>query len=213
MIGKKDAAMPNAVNRGLPTTITNVIDAFSRLPGIGPKTASRLTYYLLRAPDNVTLDLAAALTDLQQNTRYCSVCYNITDTDPCSICADEKRDKSTIVVVEEPLDLVAIERTGSYSGRYHVLHGAIRPVEGIGPDDLKIKELIERVKNENVLEVIIATNPSTEGEATAFTVQRYLANAGVKITRLARGLPTGGDLEYVDALTLSRALQGRNEMS
>lgn len=203
---------PSSRGSGLPPTITRVIDAFASLPGIGPKTASRLTYYLLRAPENISLTLAEALADLKAKTRYCSVCFNITEQDPCLICSDAKREKETIMVVEEPLDLLAMERTGSYRGRYHVLHGAIRPVEGIGPDDLKIKELVQRVSEEVVSEIIIATNPSTEGEATAYTIQRFLANSPVKITRLARGLPTGGDLEYVDALTLMRALQGRHEM-
>lgn len=202
----------NSNNQGLPPTVTRVIDAFARLPGIGPKTASRLTFYLLRSPDEIARTLSEALLDLKANTQFCSVCYNITDTPICVVCGDSKRDKETIVVVEEPLDLVAIERTGTYKGRYHVLHGAIRPVEGIGPDDLKIKELVKRVESENIVEVIIATNPNTEGEATAFTVQRYLSHTGVKMTRLARGLPTGSDLEYVDTLTLTRALQGRNSM-
>jgi len=200
-------------DHSLPAPITKVIDAFASLPGIGPKTASRLTYYLLRSPDEMTQFLAEALSELKENTRFCSTCFNITETDPCAICANDRREKEFLMVVEEPLDLVAMERTGSYHGRYHVLHGAIRPVEGIGPDDLKIKELVERVNSENILEVIIATNPSTEGEATAFTIQRYLANTGVKMTRLARGLPTGGDLEIVDSLTLMKALQGRQEMS
>ena len=200
-------------DHSLPPPITKVIDAFASLPGIGPKTASRLTYYLLRSPDEMTQFLAEALSELKEKTRFCSTCFNITESDPCSICANERREKDVLMVVEEPLDLVAMERTGSYHGRYHVLHGAIRPVEGIGPDDLKIKELVARVEAENILEIIIATNPSTEGEATAFTIQRYLANAGVKMTRLARGLPTGGDLEIVDSLTLMKALQGRQEMS
>lgn len=200
-------------DHSLPAPINKVIDAFASLPGIGPKTASRLTYYLLRSPDELTLFLAEALSELKEKTRFCSTCFNITETDPCAICANERREKEYLMVVEEPLDLVAMERTGSYHGRYHVLHGAIRPVEGIGPDDLKIKELVARVEQENILEVIIATNPSTEGEATAFTIQRYLAHSGVKMTRLARGLPTGGDLEIVDSLTLMKALQGRQEMS
>lgn len=199
-------------NQGVPPSVTRVIEAFASLPGIGPKTASRLTYYLLRAPDALSLNLAQALADLKAKTHYCSVCFNITESDPCAICSDAKRDPQTLMVVEEPLDLIAMERTGSYKGRYHVLHGVIRPVDGIGPDDLKIKELVARVDQENVLEVIIATNPSTEGEATAYTVQRFLAKSGVKITRLARGLPTGGDLEYVDTLTLTKALQGRQEL-
>lgn len=205
------SSSPNS--QGLPPTVARVIDSFSRLPGIGPKTASRLTFFLLRSPDEMSRTLAEALADLKTKTQLCSICYNITDSTICSICADEKRDKNVVVVVEEPLDLVAIERTGMFKGRYHVLHGAIRPVEGIGPDDLKIKELLKRVEEEKIDEVIIATNPNTEGEATAFTIQRYLANSGVKVTRLARGLPTGSDLEYVDTLTLTRALQGRSEMS
>ncbi|MBZ0194156.1 MAG: recombination mediator RecR [Deltaproteobacteria bacterium] len=205
------SSSPNS--QGLPPTVARVIDSFSRLPGIGPKTASRLTFFLLRSPDEVARTLAEALADLKAKTQLCSICYNITDSNVCSICSDTKRDKNVVVVVEEPLDLVAIERTGMFKGRYHVLHGAIRPVEGIGPDDLKIKELLKRVEEENIVEVIIATNPNTEGEATAFTIQRYLANSGVKVTRLARGLPTGSDLEYVDTLTLTRALQGRSEMS
>jgi recombination protein RecR len=203
---------PKPSQRGLPPVITRVADALAGLPGIGPKTASRLTYYLLRAPDEVSLNLAQALADLKAKTRYCSVCFNITEDDPCYICSNPRRDQSVLMVVEEPLDLLAMERTGGYNGRYHVLHGAIRPVEGIGPDDLKIQELVERVAQENILEVIIATNPSTEGEATAHAVQRFLAGTGVKMTRLARGLPTGGDLEYVDSLTLMKALQGRQEM-
>ncbi len=208
------SSRPNNARKrsGLPPSITRVVDALSALPGIGPKTASRLTYYMLRAPDNVSQNLAQALAELKTHTRLCSVCFNITDTDICAICEDEHRDASTLMVVEEPLDLVAVERTGSYQGRYHVLHGAIRPVEGIGPDDLKIKELVTRVGEQTLLEIIIATNPSTEGEATAHIIQRYLADSGVKITRLARGLPTGGDLEYVDTLTLTRALQGRQSL-
>jgi len=204
---------PPPNREGLPPTIQATIEALARLPGIGPKTASRLTYYLLRAPDEVSLRLAAALADLKAKTRLCSVCFNLTEDDPCRICADSRREAQTLMVVEEPLDLLAVERTGSYRGRYHVLHGAIRPIEGIGPEDLKLKELVARVQTEAILEVIVATNPSTEGEATAFAVQRALTGTGVKLTRLARGLPTGGDLEYVDALTLTRALQGRHSLS
>jgi recombination protein RecR len=200
------------VSQAVPKPVTQLIEAFSRLPGIGPKTASRLTYYLLRAPDELSQTLAAAIADLKTKTRTCSVCYNITEDDPCAICRDENRDSSTIVVVEEPLDVLAVERTGAYQGRYHVLHGAISPVEGIGPEDLKIRELVARVAAGGVREVIIATNPGIEGDATAMYIQRQLAPTGVKITRLARGLPTGGDLEYVDSVTLLRALQGRHEM-
>ncbi len=200
------------MSSAVPEPVTRLIEALSRLPGVGPKTASRLTYYLLRAPDELSQTLAGAIADLKAKTRYCSLCYNITEEDPCAICRDEQRDKTQVVVVEDPLDVLAVERTGAYQGRYHVLHGAISPVEGIGPDDLKIRELVARVQREGILEVIIATNPGMEGDATAMYVQRQLAPTGVKVTRLARGLPVGGDLEYVDAVTLLRALQGRREM-
>mgnify|MGYP005839471399 FL=1 len=200
------------MTKAVPQSVTRLIEAFSRLPGVGPKTASRLTYYLLRAPDEVSQTLAEALVDLKTKTRYCSICFNITEDDPCAICADSSRDATQVVVVEEPLDVLAVERTGAYQGRYHVLHGAISPVEGVGPEDLKIRELVERVRQGGVLEVIVATNPGMEGDATAMYLQRQLAPTGVKITRLARGLPTGGDLEYVDSITLLRALQGRHEI-
>jgi len=200
------------VSKAVPQSVTALIDAFSRLPGVGPKTASRLTYYLLRAPDELSQTLAGAIGDLKAKTRTCSVCYNITEGDPCPICQDPTRDPATLVVVEEPLDVLAVERTGAYQGRYHVLHGAISPVEGIGPEDLKIRELVQRVEAGGVVEVIVATNPGMEGDATAMYVQRQLAPSGVKVTRLARGLPTGGDLEYVDSITLLRALQGRHAM-
>ena len=200
------------MNKAIPQSVTQLIEAFSRLPGVGPKTASRLTYYLLRAPDELSQTLSAALADLKAKTRYCSVCFNITEQDPCPICRDESRDASQVVVVEDPLDVLAVERTGAYEGRYHVLHGAISPVEGIGPEDLKIRELVARVEQGQVREVIIATNPGMEGDATAMYIQRQLAPTGVRVTRLARGLPTGGDLEYVDSVTLLRALQGRQEM-
>lgn len=200
------------MNSAIPQPVTKLVEAFSQLPGVGPKTASRLTYYLLRASDDVSLSLAVALTNLKAQTRFCSVCFNITVDDPCPICRSRQRETESIAVVEEPLDLMAIERTGIYKGRYHVLHGAISPVNGIGPDDLKIRELVKRVEDDKVLEVIVATNPGMEGDATAMYLQRELAGAGVKITRLARGLPTGGDLEYVDAVTLMRALEGRHEL-
>jgi len=196
----------------LPEPVTQLVEAFSRLPGIGPKTASRLTYYLLRAPDEYALSLAAALNNLKAQTQFCGICFNITVDDPCPICSAGDRDATTIAVVEEPLDLMAIERTGIYSGRYHVLHGALSPVNGIGPEQLKIRELAQRVASEGTRELIIATNPGMEGDATAMYLQRELAGRPLKITRLARGLPTGGDLEYVDALTWMRALQGRSEL-
>lgn len=200
------------MTNAIPEPVTKLIEAFSRLPGIGPKTASRLTFFLLRAPDELSASLSDALRDLKAKTTFCSVCYNITsdDQNPCAICSDNKREGGTIVVVEEPLDVLAIERTGSYFGKYHVLHGAISPVDGVGVDDLKIKELVSRVEAGGILEVIIATNPSLEGDMTARYIQDMLK--GVKVTRLARGLPMGGDLEYVDAVTLTRALQGRNEL-
>ena len=200
------------MSKAVPKPVTQLIEAFSRLPGVGPKTASRLTYYLLRAPDELSQSLADALLDLKAKTRYCSVCFNITEEDPCEICQDVQRDAAQIVVVEDPLDVLAVERTGAYQGRYHVLHGALSPVEGIGPEDLKIRELVQRVEQGDVLEVIIATNPGMEGDATSMYIQRQLVSTGVKITRLARGLPTGGDLEYVDAITLLRALQGRQAL-
>lgn len=195
----------------IPEPVTKLIEAFSALPGIGPKTASRLTYFLLRAPEGLSQNLSEALRDLKSKTTLCSTCFNITVDDPCPICLDERRDKRLIAVVEEPLDVLAIERTGSYAGRYHVLHGVISPVNGVGPDDLKIRELVQRLDDE-VLEVILATNPGLEGDATAMFIQRELMGKGIKMTRLARGIPMGGDLEYVDAVTLMRALQGRSEL-
>ncbi len=195
----------------IPEPVTKLIEALSALPGVGPKTASRLTFFLLRAPDGLSLNLAEALTNLKAMTTYCERCWNITVNSPCPICSDARRDQRTIAVVEEPLDVLALERTGSYQGVYHVLHGAISPVNGVGPDDLRIKELLTRAQGD-VLEVIIATNPGMEGDATSMYIQRELKPTGVKVTRLARGLPTGGDLEYVDSVTLLRALQGRSEM-
>ena len=200
------------MSSAIPEPVTKLVEAFSRLPGVGPKTASRLTYYLLRAPDEYSLGLADALGNLKAQTRFCSACFNITVADPCAICSSRDRDEAILAVVEEPLDLMAIERTGVYRGRYHVLHGAISPVEGIGPDDLKIRELVARVAQGQASEVIIATNPGMEGDATAMYLQRELASSKVKVTRLARGLPTGGDLEYVDSITLMRALEGRSEL-
>lgn len=200
------------MSNAIPEPVLKLIEAFSRLPGVGPKTASRLTYFLLRAPEEISSSLADALRDLRTKTTMCSTCFNITVQNPCPICSDNKRESQTLAVVEEPLDVLALERTGIYKGKYHVLHGAISPVNGIGPDDLKIKELIKRVESDSILEVIIATNPGLEGDATAMYIQRELMGKGAKVTRLARGLPVGGDLEYVDAVTLTRALQGRSEL-
>jgi len=195
-----------------PPPIARLIEALVKLPGIGPKTASRLAFYLLRAPDEEVMALAEALRELKQQTRLCEVCFNITDESPCAICRDERRDHGVICVVEEPLDVLAIERTGEYRGVYHVLHGVISPMDGIGPEHLRIRELVERVQREAPREVILATNPSLEGENTAVYIHRLLAPLGMRITRLARGLPVGGDLEYADEITLVRALQGRQEM-
>lgn len=196
----------------LPQPVQQLIDAFARLPGIGPKSASRLTFYLLRAANDQALELAEALQDLKERTRFCSICFNITENDPCLICADETRDDGLLCVVEEPLDVVAVERSRAFNGRYHVLHGAISPVEGIGPEDLKVEELLQRVQKSAFSEIILATNPTLEGESTALYLQRRLAGTGVKLTRLARGLPVGGDLEYTDEITLGRALEGRQEL-
>lgn len=199
------------MSKAIPAPVTQLIDEFSRLPGVGPKTAARLTYFLLRAPDEHALALAEALRAMKERTRFCSVCHNITENDPCDVCSDERRDRGVVCVVEEPLDVVAIERTSAYKGLYHVLHGAINPMEGIGPDEIKLRELVDRVKNGDIREVIVATNVSLEGDATAMYIQRQL-NGMVKLMRLARGLPVGGDLEYADSVTLLGALEGRQEM-
>ncbi len=197
-----------------PKPVERLIEAFARLPGIGPKTASRLTYFLLRAPEGESLELAEALREMRTHTRFCSLCFNITsnDDDPCLICSDANRDSSKICLVEEPLDVLALERTGEYSGRYHVLHGALSPIDGIGPDDLRIAELMDRLQGGAIQELIIATNPTLEGEATAMYIKQCMEGGEVRITRLARGLPSGGDLEYADITTLSQALRGRSEI-
>jgi recombination protein RecR len=197
----------------LPRSVQRLIDEFARLPGIGPKSASRLTFYLLRATDNQALDLSSALHELKERTRLCSVCFNITEDDPCPICDDDARDAGLLCVVEEPLDVLAIERSRAYSGRYHVLHGAISPVEGIGPEDLRAAELVTRVAAGGFREIILATNPTLEGESTALYLQRRLVDHKVRLTRLARGLPVGGDLEYTDEITLGRAFEGRQDVS
>ncbi len=196
----------------IPRPVQTLIDELSRLPGIGPKTASRLTYFLLRQPPEQSKSLAEALVEMKEHTRFCSICFNMTENDPCPVCSDEAREASVICVLEEPLDVIAIEKTRVFKGRYHVLHGAISPVDDVGPDDLRIKELLNRLRDNKVREVIIATNPSYEGEATAMYLQKQIAPLGLKVTRLARGLPVGGDLEYADETTLARALEGRSEM-
>src|SRR5436190_59173 len=186
----------------LPESIQSLINALERLPGIGPKSASRLAFYLLRATDDVSQDLATALANLKANTAFCQECFNITEAgrERCEVCESMQRDSAVVCVVEEALDVLALERTGGYQGKYHVLQGVLSPIEGVGPDDLKIKQLISRIPS-GVKEVILATNPSMEGDATALYLQRQLEPLGVKVTRLARGLPVGGDLEYADQNT------------
>jgi recombination protein RecR len=199
----------------LPDPIQDLIFALERLPGIGPKTASRLAFFLLRAPEELSGQLAEALTELKTKTGFCQECFNITTAgrERCEVCENPQRDGSVLCVVEEPLDVLALERMGAYRGKYHVLHGVLSPIEGIGPDDLKIRPLVERVRRGEVKEVILATNPSMEGDATALYLRQQLLPLNVHLTRLARGLPVGGDLEYADQNTLLRALTGRQEMS
>jgi recombination protein RecR len=198
----------------IPRPVERLMEAFARLPGVGPKTASRLTYHLLRSAPEESLELAGALGELRAGTIFCSRCFYISTVgvDPCALCMDPARSGQMVCVVEEPLDVLAIERTGAFHGRYHVLHGALSPVEGIGPQDLRIEELAARVAAEAIEELILATNPTLEGEATAMYLKRRLQGSPVRLTRLARGLPTGGDLEYTDISTLSQALEGRSEL-
>ncbi len=200
-----------SMNGAIPLPVQALVDAFSMLPGIGPKTASRLTYYLLRAPEEQALQLASALQNMVEQTIFCSRCGNITLEDPCTICCDPLRDDTLLAVVEEPLDVVALERTGAFCGKYHVLNGAISPLNGVGPEDLRIAELLARLQAGKISELILATNPGMEGDATALYLRNLLKERDVRVTSLARGLPTGGDIEYVDALTLTRALHGRQE--
>jgi recombination protein RecR len=193
--------------------VVRLIEEFHKLPGVGPKSAQRLTYYLLRAPQEEARALAQAILEVKDKITFCSTCQNVTDRDLCLICANPARDPSLMCVVEEPLDILALERTRSYNGLYHVLHGVISPMDGVGPEHLKVEELLKRLKGGSVQEVILATNPNLEGEATAMYLSRLLRPLGVRVTRLARGLPSGADLEYADDLTLTRALEGRQEMS
>lgn len=192
--------------------ISRLIDELTRLPGVGPKTAQRLAFHLLLLPREEIQSLAEAMFNAKDKIRQCSVCYNLTDRDPCPICSAANRDPSVICVMEEPRDVVALERTREFKGLYHVLHGAISPMEGVGPDDLRIRELLRRLGDGRVREVILATNPNIEGEATAMYLARLLKPMGLKVTRIARGLPVGGDLEYADEVTLSKALEGRREV-
>ena len=201
--------MPSALARPL----ARLIDELGKLPGVGPKTAQRLAYHILRTNGSDAEALAAAIRSVKTDLRYCSVCFNIAEADPCAICSSDERDARVVCVVEEPLDVLAIERTGQFKGRYHVLHGAISPVNGVRPDDLKIPQLVARVKNGGIEELILATNPNLEGEATSMYVAQLLSGSGARLTRLARGLPMGGDLEYADEVTVSRALEGRRAIS
>jgi recombination protein RecR len=199
----------------IPEPVQNLIDAFERLPGIGPKTASRLAFFILRGGEELPDRLADALKAIHKETRLCNRCFSITLTgqEVCEICSDDRRDRTTICVVEEPLDVLMLERTGVYNGQYHVLHGVLSPIDGIGPDDLHIRPLLERLQSDQVKELIIATNPSMEGDATALYIKQQLANPDIRITRLARGLPVGSDLEYADQTTLLRALTGRQDLT
>lgn len=192
--------------------VSRLIEELGKLPGIGPKTAARLAYHLLRTPESEARALAEAIVAVKEKTVLCSTCQNVTDSDPCAICASQERDHTVICVVKEPLDILALERTARYRGVYHVLHGVLSPMDGIGPEDLKLQELVGRVKTGIVKEVILATNPNLEGEATAMYVQKLLTPFGPRLTKLARGLPVGGDLEYADEITLTHAIESRQEM-
>ena len=192
--------------------IDNLIEALTKLPGIGRKTASRLAFYILRSSLSEAQGLARAILDVKEKIHLCSICFNLTDEDPCQICKDERRDKETLCVVEDPNDLIAIENTGAFNGRYHVLHGTISPLDGVGPEDIKIRELMERLQREGVGEVILATNPTVEGGATALYLTELIKPLGVKVTRIAYGIPMGGEIEYSDGMTLSKALEGRREI-
>ncbi|UCC61397.1 MAG: recombination protein RecR [Dehalococcoidia bacterium] len=192
--------------------VTRLIEELGKLPGIGPKSAARLAYYLLRVPEAEARALAEAITAVKDETVLCSHCQNITDSDPCAVCTSEERHHNIICVVKEPLDILALERTGRYNGLYHVLHGVLSPMDGIGPEDLKIRELMKRLETGLVEEVILATNPNLEGEATSMYIQRLISPLDIRVTRLARGLPVGGDLEYADEVTLTHALESRQAM-
>ena len=192
--------------------VARLIEAFHRLPGIGPKSAQRLTYHLIRMPQDESEEFAAAILGVKERVVLCDTCANIAEATECTICGDIQRDSTRICVVEEPLDVVAVERARVYSGKYHVLHGVISPVNGVGPNDLKLRELLERLRDGTVIEVIVATNPNLEGEATAMYIQQLIGPLGVKVTRLARGLPSGSDIEYADDSTLAHALESRAEI-
>ncbi|QXM07142.1 recombination mediator RecR [Crassaminicella indica] len=192
--------------------IARLIEEFSKLPGIGRKSAQRLAFHVLNMSEADAVHLSEAILNAKKNTKYCSECGNITDIDPCSICRNEQRDQSMICVVESPKDVIAMEKTKEFTGVYHVLHGAISPMEGIGPEEIRIKELLIRLQKDKVEEVILATNPTIEGEATAMYISKLVKPSGIKVTRIAHGIPVGGDLEYADEVTLSKALEGRREL-
>ena len=196
-----------------PEPVARLIEALQRLPGIGPKSAQRMTFYLLKRPIEEVRELSESLVAVKEQIVSCGTCFNVTDQSPCRICSDPARDDRLLCIVEEPNDLLAMERTGEYRGRYHVLLGALSPLDGIGPDDLKVRELLARLEANAVGEVILATNPNVEGEATALYLAKLLRPLGLRVTRIARGLPVGGDLEYADQVTLSKALEGRREIS
>lgn len=189
--------------------VSKLIEELSKLPGIGGKSAQRLAFYIINMPEDNVKALTNSILNAKENIKYCSICCNLTDTDPCNVCSNEKRDKTTIMVVEDPRDMAAYEKTKEYKGLYHILNGAISPMSGVTPQDIKIKELVERLKDDSIKEVILATNPNIEGEATALYISRLLKPIRIKVSRIAHGVPVGGDLEYVDEVTLSRALEGR----
>ncbi len=193
-------------------SLARLVQELNRLPGIGPKSAQRLAYYIIRLPDEEAYALAEAITAVKRNTIFCGECQNLTEATPCGVCSDHRRNRSIICVVEDPMDVLALERTRSFRGTYHVLHGVISPINGVGPDQLKLKELLSRLDSPEVEELVVATNPTLEGEATAMYIQRHLNRDGLRVTRLARGLPVGGSLEHTDDTTLSRAMQGRQEL-
>jgi recombination protein RecR len=192
--------------------VQDLIDELGRLPGVGPKSAQRIAFHLLKTSKEDALRLARAIGAVKDKMRWCTRCYNISEADLCGLCADDRRDATVVCVVEEPRDLVAVEKTGEYKGRYHVLQGAISPIEGVGPEQLRVKELLVRIEAEGIEEIILCTNPNLEGEATALYLGRLLKPLGLKVTRIASGLPVGGDLEYADELTLGRALEGRRDV-
>lgn len=195
-----------------PEPISKLIDSFMKLPGIGPKTAGRLAFFVLNMKEDTVLEFAKALVDAKRNLRFCTVCGHITDIDPCQICQDQSRDRSMICVVQDPKDVIAMEKMRDYKGMYHVLHGAISPMDGVGPEDINVPSLLTRLQDEEVEELILATNPTIEGEATAMYISRLVKPSGITTTRIAHGLPVGGDLEYADEVTLSKALEGRREL-